>query len=171
MPALSPFLRASSLHIGAAAATASLREELTANGDVTTQEVDAAYAVSRITPGTNLLALYAALGHRLGGWNLAIQAVLVGACVPALVAVIVAYVYQHNDSSVVSALMRGARAGGVAVFLGAAIRLLKPQVKNHPKAGSAMAVLVLVAAIALPERVFPVLVVSGVVGALGMKSR
>ena len=76
--ALTAFLRASSLHIGAAAATAALREELTLEHPVTPRDIDAAYAVSRITPGTNLLALYAQLGHNLGGWPLAGQAVAVG---------------------------------------------------------------------------------------------
>jgi hypothetical protein len=42
-----------------AAATAALREELTRDYPVTEREIDEAYAVSRITPGTNLLALYA----------------------------------------------------------------------------------------------------------------
>jgi hypothetical protein len=32
--------------------------------------------VSRITPGADLLGLYALLGHRLGGWPLAVKAVL-----------------------------------------------------------------------------------------------
>jgi chromate transport protein ChrA len=59
---LGPFLRASTLHIGAAAATASLREELVRAGRVTPREIDGAYAVSRLTPGTNLLALYAVIG-------------------------------------------------------------------------------------------------------------
>ena len=67
-PGIGPFVRASALHIGAAAATASLRDELIQDERATAHDVDAAYAVSRVTPGTNLLALYALLGHRLGGW-------------------------------------------------------------------------------------------------------
>lgn len=74
--ALGAFVRASSLHIGAAAATVSLREELVRDHGLTPEDVDAAYAVSRVTPGTNLLALYALLGHRLGGWTLSLFAVL-----------------------------------------------------------------------------------------------
>jgi chromate transport protein ChrA len=66
---LAPFLRASSLHIGAAAAAASLRHDLVKEGKVESRDIDAAYAISRVTPGTNLLALYALLGHRLGGWS------------------------------------------------------------------------------------------------------
>jgi chromate transport protein ChrA len=92
---LVPFVRASSLHVGAAAAAASLRQDLIHDHQVTASEIDRAYAVSRVTPGTNLLALDAVLGHRLGGWSLAAQAVIVGAFVPAVVALLVAVVYTH----------------------------------------------------------------------------
>src|SRR5215510_11722194 len=65
------FVRASSLHFSAAAAAAALREELVQDRHVEPYDVDAAYAVSRLTPGTNFLALFALLGHRIGGWPLA----------------------------------------------------------------------------------------------------
>src|SRR5688572_11701868 len=116
---LAAFVRASSLHIGAAAAAASLRHDLVKDHGLEGRDIDAAYAVSRLTPGTNLLALYALLGHRLGGWSLAVQAVAVGALVPATVAVLIAVLYLEYPSPLVSTFMAGARAGGVAVFLGA----------------------------------------------------
>ena len=100
--ALGAFVRASSLHIGAAAAAASLREELVRDHGLTPGDVDAAYAVSRVTPGTNLLALYALLGHRLGGWRLALQAIAVGSLVPASVAVLVAFLYTRSTSPIAS---------------------------------------------------------------------
>ena len=56
---LTSFLRASSLHVGAAAAAASLRHDLIDDGSVAPADFDAAFAVARLTPGTNLLALYA----------------------------------------------------------------------------------------------------------------
>ena len=167
--ALGAFVRASILHIGAAAATASLREELVRDHDLTPQDVDAAYAVSRGTPGTNLLALYALLGHRLGGWRLALQAIAVGSLVPASVAVFVAVLYSSSTSPIIADVMAGARAGGVAVFLGAAIRLLRPQLATHPGMGSAFALTALLGAWLLPLNLFAVLVIAGTAGAIWLR--
>ena len=167
--ALGAFIRASSLHIGAAAATASLREELVKDHGLTPREVDAAYAVSRVTPGTNLLALYTLLGHRLGGWRLALQAIAVGSLVPASVAVLVAFLYSRSTSPIVADVMAGARAGGVAVFLGAAVRLLRPQLTSHPRIGPAFALTAVLGAWLLPLNLFAVLVIAGTAGAVWLR--
>ena len=53
--------------------------------------------------------------------------------------------------------MAWARAGGVAVFLGAAIRLLRPQLTTHPRIGSAFALIALLSAWVLPLNLFAVL--------------
>ena len=166
---LGAFIRASSLHIGAAAATASLREELVRDHGLTPRDVDAAYAVSRVTPGTNLLALYTLLGHRLGGWKLALQALAVGSLVPASVAVLVAFLYSRSTSPLIADVMAGARAGGVAVFLGAAVRLLRPQLATHPRIGAVFALAALLGAWLLPLNLFAVLVIAGTAGALWLR--
>ncbi len=166
---LGAFVRASSLHIGAAAAAAFLRDDLAKEHHVPARDIDAAYAVSRITPGTNLLALYALLGHRLGGWSLAVQAVAVGAVIPALIVVAIAVLYTHYSTPIVAALMTGARAGGVAVFLGAAVRLLKPQVVERPRIAIAFALVAFTVAWMLPVRLFLVLVLAGAGGALFLR--
>jgi hypothetical protein len=49
------FIRASSLHVGAAAAAAALRD-LVDSGRLPSGAFAEAYAVARVTPGTNLLA-------------------------------------------------------------------------------------------------------------------
>jgi chromate transport protein ChrA len=167
---LAAFVRASCLHIGAAAAAASLRHDLVGRHNLTTHDIDAAYAVSRVTPGTNLLALYALLGHRLGGWRLALEVVAVGALLPASFAVLIAYAYSHSTSPLLTALMAGARAGGVAVLLGAAVRLLKPQVVAHPRAGAAFVVLAFLVAWTFSVSLFAVLLISGGAGALWLRS-
>jgi chromate transporter len=164
------FVRASCLHIGAAAAAASLRHDLVGRHQLTAHDIDAAYAVSRVTPGTNLLALYAILGHRLGGWRLALAAIAVGALLPASFAVLIAYAYSHSTSPILTALMAGARAGGVAVLLGAAVRLLKPQVVAYPRAGAAFLVLAFLVAWTSPVSLFVVLLISGGAGALWLRS-
>lgn len=169
--ALGAFLRASSLHIGAAAATAALREELVADRRLEAHEIDTAYAVSRITPGTNLLALYAQLGHRIGGWPLAFQAVAVGAFVPAVLAVIIAALYWHSSGASVEALMKGARAGGVAVFVGAAVRIMRPQMVARPRIATGLALAAVAASLFVPISAFLVLVFAGLAGALLLRPR
>ena len=61
---LGAFVRASSLHVGAAAAAAALRRDLVDTGRLSASAFDEAYAVARVTPGTNLLAMYTLLGER-----------------------------------------------------------------------------------------------------------
>jgi chromate transport protein ChrA len=135
------------------------------------QDIDGAYAVSRVTPGTNLLALYAVIGHRLGGSGVALSAVAVGVFVPAAIALIVVALYTHFSAGFVSALMTGARAGGVAVFLGAAIRLLKPQLIAHPRIGLAFALAAGAVTTLHPISPFAVLLVAGAAGAVLLKPK
>ena len=171
MPARSvmPFIRASTFHIGAAAAAVALRRELVDEHALTGADVDRAYAVSRVTPGTNLLAMYAVLGHRLGGWRLALQAVIAGAFVPAVIAVLLAMLYTHTDTPLIAAIMRGARAGGVAVFIGAAVRLIRPQLAAHPTIATALTLVLLVVAAASSANTFAVLLLAGGFGALALR--
>ena len=133
------FVRASSLHIGGAAAVASLRKDFVEEHGVDPRDIDAAYAVSRITPGTNLLAFYALLGHGVGGWPLAIRAVLIGAIIPAAIVLAVAVIYSGSEARVLAAAMAGARAAGIAIICGSPVRLLRPQLKDRPAAAIALA--------------------------------
>jgi chromate transport protein ChrA len=165
---LAVFVRASALHVGAAATTAALREELSRDGRLTADEVDTAYAVSRLTPGTNLLAIYAQLAHQLGGWRLAAQAVAVGAIVPAAIALAITALYILG--SVTShALMTGARAGGLAILLGSAVRLLKPRIVAAPLRTSALAALTAAIAWTGALNAFALLLLGGVAGALMLR--
>jgi chromate transporter len=166
---LAAFVRASAFHIGAAAAAASLRHDLTEDHRLGPHDIDAAYAVARVTPGTNLLALYAVLGHRLGRWPLAVQAVAVGALVPALVVVVIAFSYTEYNA-VVAVFMKGARAGGVAVLLGGAVRLLKPQMIGNAGTATAFAAAAFLAAWFLSVSPFVVLLLAGAAGALLLRS-
>jgi chromate transport protein ChrA len=166
---LAAFVRASTFHIGAAAAAASLRRDLTEDHRLGPHDIDAAYAVSRVTPGTNLLALYAVLGHRLGRWPLAVQAVAVGALVPALIVVVIAFAYTEYNA-VAAVFMKGARAGGVAVLFGGAVRLLKPQIIGHAGTATVFAAAAFLAAWFLSVSPFVVLLLAGAAGALSLRS-
>jgi chromate transporter len=166
---LGPFVRASTLHIGAAAAASSLRQELVANGSLDVAHFDAAYAIARLTPETNLLALYALLGHRLGGWRLALPAVAIGIVLPSTVAVLIAILYSQHAPPVLALVMRGARAGGLAVFLGAVVRLIRPQLTEHRRLGIAFAVVAFAVVWFLPVNQLFVLLVAGGLGAVILK--
>ena len=102
---------------------------------------------------------------------MALSAVAVGVLVPGAVAVIVVALYTHTSTGFVSALMTGARAGGVAVFLGAAVRLLKPQLAAHPRRALAFAALAAVVATVRPVTLFAVLLIAGAAGAFLLKAR
>jgi hypothetical protein len=78
---------------------------------------DEAYAVARVTPGTNLLAMYTLLGERFARWPGALLALSVGALVPAIVAVTLGAAYvEYADHPLAREAMQGARAGALAVF-------------------------------------------------------
>jgi chromate transporter len=161
------FIRASSLHIGAAAAAASLRSDLVDGGYIDSAAFNEAYAVARLTPGTNLLAMYALLGYRLRGQRGAALALSIGALVPALIALVIAVVYVSRaaDPLVVHA-MQGARAGALAVLMWAVVRLIEPPIREQRSGGVALAVAVFSVALTGFVPQFWLLLLGGVAGAV-----
>jgi chromate transporter len=160
------FIRASSLHVGAAAAAAALRRDLVDTGRLPGTVFDEAYAVARVTPGTNLLAMYTLLGERFAGWRGALLALAVGALVPAIVAVTLGAAYVgYADHPLAREAMQGARAGALAVFAWAVVRLLRPQLQQHRGRGIALALATLAITLTLPVPSFVVLLVAGGFGA------
>ena len=163
---LAEFIRASSLHVGAAAAAAALRRDLVDTGRLPGTAFDEAYAVARVTPGTNLLAMYTLLGERFAGWPGALLALAVGALVPAIVAVTLGAAYlEYADHPLAREAMQGARAGALAVFTWAVVRLLRPQLQQHRGRGIALALGTLAMTLVLPIPSFVVLIVAGGIGA------
>lgn len=161
------FIRASSLHVGAAAAAAALRRDLVDTGRLPGTAFDEAYAVARVTPGTNLLAMYTLLGERFAGWRGALLALAVGALIPAIVAVTLGASYvEYADHPLAREVMQGARAGALAVFAWAVVRLLRPQIQQHRGRGIALAAITLAMTLALPIPAFVVLLVAGALGAV-----
>ena len=165
------FVRASSLHVGAAAAAAALRRDLVDQGRLSASAFDEAYAVARLTPGTNLLAMYTLLGERFAGWRGAFIALTVGALVPALIAVVLGAVYVvYAGHSLAQEVMQGARAGAIAVFAWAIVRLLRPQLQQHRGRGVAVVVITLVLTLLLPIPQFVILLIAGGLGAAFLRS-
>src|SRR6266850_6898328 len=164
--ALPSFVRASSLHVGAAAAAVSLRGDLVDRGLVSDDDFSRCFAIARLTPGTNLLALYAALGYRIASWSGAAAAVVVGTAVPATITTVVAIVYSlHSGNALVSRFMSGAKAGALAVLVWGVVRLAWPVVKRHRLRAVAVAMGALALALSGTLSPFVILLVAGVIGA------
>jgi chromate transporter len=161
------FIRASSSHVGAAAAATSLHKDLVDSGHVDDAAFNESYAVARLTPGTNLVAQYTLLGYRLGGRQGAALALTLGTVVPGLIATTIAAVYvRHASDPLVGHAMQGARAGALAVFVWAVVRLIRPPLRAQGTGGVILAVAVL--CIALTEVVpqFWLLLCAGIAGSV-----
>lgn len=160
------FVRASTLHVGAAAAAASLRRDLVETGVTDASTFDEAYAVARLTPGTNLLAMYTLLGQHLGGWRAGVSALAIGAVLPAAIVVVLGMAYvAYGEYPLAARAMQGARAGALAVFAWAAIRLIRPQLSQHHVRGTVLAVAVLAAIVTVKVPVFILLLAAAGAGA------
>jgi chromate transporter len=137
---IAPFVRASTLHVGAAAATASLRRDLVGGGALDTRSFDESFAVARLTPGTNYLAMYTLLGQRFDGWKGAALALFIGTVCPAIITIVIAALFLRiADHPLAVRGMHGARAGALAVFLWAGMALLRPQLVRHRARGAVLA--------------------------------
>lgn len=125
------------------------------------------FAVARLTPGTNHLALYAALGFRLAGWRGALTTLTVGTVLPSLIATAMATAYvRYSGDPLVAQGMHGARAGAVAVLVWAVACLARPLVRKHRMRGIAFAMVVLTVALTGRVPVFLILLAAGVAGAI-----
>jgi chromate transport protein ChrA len=90
----------------------------------------------------------------------------VGAFVPALIAVAMGAAYlEYSDHLIVREGMQGARAGALAVFAWAIVRLVRPQIQQHRRRGFAIAFGTLLITLALPIPQFMILLIAGGVGA------
>jgi chromate transporter len=159
------FIRAASLHVGAAAAAVSLRRHLVETGVVSNDDFNRCFAIARLTPGTNLLALYAALGYRIAGWRGAASALFVGAITPAAFTCALAVLYVSNSGNYfVSRFMSGAKAGALAVLVWGVVRLVWPVLQQHRGRATGLAVGALALAISGTLSPFFVLVIAAIVG-------
>lgn len=123
-------LQASTLHMGGTATQAWLRTRLVDAGMVTDDDFNRCFAIARLTPGTNLLAFYAALGHLLARWRGVAACLAVSTLVPATIAAVLGMLYAHYaHTPLVGRFMAGAQAGAVAVLFWTAVQLLTATVR------------------------------------------
>ena len=98
------------------------------------------------------------LGERFAGWRGALIALGVGALIPALIAVSLGAVYVgYAGHPLAEGVMQGARAGALAVFAWAIVRLGRPQLQQHRRRGVALAVTTLVMTLLVPIPQFVIL--------------
>ena len=167
------FARDANLTFGGGSATAeTLRRELVVRREwINEHDFRLGYAASRLTPGTNLLALCTVLGWRLSGGRGAVTALLAASIPSALLVAVVAAGYTEVIGLPgATAAVRGAVAASVALILANAWTLVRPQLV----AGKRMRALILLALCWTVYDVWhvsalTVLISAGVIGGLWIK--
>jgi chromate transporter len=119
---------------GGDATTASLQRELVADrGWLSEHEFGACYAVSRVTPGTNLLAFCTAVGWTLLGLRGALSALLLASIPGAVLLMLMTGFYGAATSNpwLLSAI-HAALAAAVGIMLAAVWTLLQGPLRRRP---------------------------------------
>jgi chromate transporter len=123
-PVLALITRASTLHVGGIATMTWLRRRFVDTNSLTAAEFDRAFVVARLTPGTNLLAFFAAVGYTVSRWRGAIASLLISSVLPSVITVALSVLYvDHAASPLVARFMEGARAAAVAILGWNAVQL------------------------------------------------
>lgn len=153
--------------LGGLASMELLRRSLGARGWLTDEGHALFVAVSRLTPGTNILAYCVALGWQLAHWQGALVA-LAAASVPAsvLIALLSATLARVNEHPIVRGVIAIALLVATLLVLSTAWNLLRPYLKgtNAARAGIiAAVVVVLVLMRVTPVRIMLVAAIFGVV--------
>lgn len=153
---------------GGSATIATLHREVVADRDwVTQQQFDLSYALSRLTPGTNLLAFSTAIGWLVGNWSGALVVLLASSIPCSALAVLLTAVYQswaHHPLAMIA--LRGSLAAAVGIVVATAWTLVRPHIKtanNLKIAAFAAAALLLSAVFHITP--IPILLAAAAVGA------
>ena len=154
-------------NVSGSAAAAAIQERLATEGLLPRHLFQIAYAAARLTPGTNLLALYTALGHAVGGWRGAVAGLAAGSVPSAACAIGIAWAYERMAGApAVDAGLEAASIAGVAAVAWAAYTLARPIVLDHRvRAGTLLAALLLFTLLA-PVPPLAVILAGGVAGAI-----
>jgi chromate transporter len=153
---------------GGSATIAVLKQQiLTRRGWINEAEFDLNYALSRLTPGTNLLAFCTAVGWTARRWPGAVVALLASSLPCSILAVIITVFYvELQGSALFQAALRGALAAAVAIMVSTAWVFAEPHVKAAPR--KAVIVVPCAAALSLGAHRSPVtiLLLAALVGVL-----
>jgi chromate transporter len=153
--------------LGGLASMELLRRSLGARGWMTDEGHALFVAVSRLTPGTNILAYCVALGWQLAHWRGALVS-LAAASIPAsiLIAVLSASLTRIDQRPVVRAIIAIALIVATLLVLATAWNLLRPSLKggNAIRTGIIAAIVIVLALMNVtPVRILLVAAVCGVV--------
>jgi chromate transporter len=135
------FTRYANLTWGGGSATMAVIHDqvVTRRSWISELQFNLAFALSRLTPGTNLLAFCTAAGWLARRWLGAIVALLASSLPCSIIAVVVTHFYevwQHN--AIVLAALRGALASAVAVMVYTAWHLSSAHIKAEPVRAAAV---------------------------------
>ena len=141
---------------GGSATIAVLKEQiLTRRGWINDAEFDLNYALSRLTPGTNLLAFCTAAGWTTRRWLGAVVALLASSLPCSLLAVVVTVFYTElHGSTLFQAALRGALAAAVAIMGSTAWVFAQPHIKAVPR--KALVIVPCAVALSLLAHISPV---------------
>ena len=90
------------------------------------------YALARLTPGTNLLALCTGLGWQLRGWRGALVSLLAASIPCSLIVIVVAYFFeQWSHYRVAGLAIRGAVAAAVGITVITCWTISKPYLRSR----------------------------------------
>ena len=165
---LSICLRIGNLTFGGGDPTMSAfyREFVERRGWLTREQYATAYALARVTPGTNLLAFSAGAGFLLHGWAGALAAVLAITIPSSILVVWVTIGYQAGRvNPLVTAIAGGIIASAIGMMIASAWQLVKPRIN----AGQWLRSLLLVGGAMIGLSVFhiapiTILLVAGLIG-------
>lgn len=164
------FVRYANFTLGGGSATIAVmhRELLDKRRWVSPGEFTLCFALSRLTPGTNLLAFCAGIGWLLRGMSGAVIA-LIAASIPcaAMVVVATALLSQWQDNAWAQAAIHGAIAAAVGITVKSCWTIAHPHFKGRARprvAFTAVVAFLLYAWLDVPA--IEVLVLAAVIGAL-----
>jgi chromate transporter len=123
------FARYGNLTFGGGSATvATLHREIVEHrGWIEQHPFDLAYALSRLTPGTNLLAFSTAIGWMLRRWSGAIITLLAASLPCAALAVALTAFYElWSRNAMAQIALRGALAAAVGVMVITGVTIIRP---------------------------------------------
>ncbi len=161
------FARYANLTFGGGSATiAVLKDEvLTRRGWVSNLDFQLAYALSRLTPGTNLLAFCTAVGWMARRWSGALVALAAASMPSSAIALLATCFYEvWQQDPTFRAVLSGALAAAVAVTVNTAWVLAEPHVKVAPGKALVIAPAAIVLVTLSSFSPFQVLLLAAVVG-------
>lgn len=107
------------------------REFMDRRGVITNEEFGVLFALSRITPGTNMLAFCAGLSYMLSGWTGALLATAAVSLPAAIIALILLESFQRLMTNAVAAAGIGAMvAAAVGLMFAASFQLVRPYIRR-----------------------------------------